>query len=126
MTQDPFYEPDPPSYQAEPIEEKSAKNKTLIIIIIVAAVLLLCCCCAVAAWFLWQNGDQILEQLGLYPLTFIRKFYPTAGRSNGIMLWVREDIKNLFSPIVATNSEVGPTLSMTDNVSEKSYKNEKV
>ena len=58
MTQDPFYEPDPPSYQAAPIEEKPARNKTTIIIIVIAAVLLLCCCCVIAAWFL---GDPIID-----------------------------------------------------------------
>ena len=58
MTQDTFYEPDPPSYQVESVEEKPARNKTTIIIIVVAAVLLLCCCCVIAAWFL---GDPILE-----------------------------------------------------------------
>ena len=58
MTQDTFYEPDPPSYQAAPVEQKPAKNKTTVIIIIVVAVLLLCCCCVIVAWFL---GDPIME-----------------------------------------------------------------
>lgn len=58
MTQDPFYEPDSQSYQAAPIEEKPAKNKTTIIIIVVTVVLLLCCCCVIAAWFL---GDPIIK-----------------------------------------------------------------
>jgi len=57
MTQDPFYEPDPPVYQAQPIEEKPEKNKTVIIIIIVAVVLFLCCACLIAAWFL---GDSVV------------------------------------------------------------------
>ena len=71
MTQDPFYEPDPPSYQAEPIEEKPARNKTTIIIIVVAAVLLLCCCCAAVGWFFWNYGDQILYELGLNVLMML-------------------------------------------------------
>ncbi len=65
MTQDPFYEPAPSGYQAAPVAEKTGKNKTLITIIIVIAVLLLCCCCAGTGWFLWNNGDQILYELGL-------------------------------------------------------------
>jgi len=57
MTQDPFYEPAPPSYQPEPIKEKPARNKTVIIIIVVAVVLFLCCACLIAAWFL---GDSVI------------------------------------------------------------------
>jgi len=44
-----------------PPEKKS--NKTLIIILVIVAVLLLCCCCGAIGWFLWNNGDQIIEQL---------------------------------------------------------------
>ena len=51
----------PPS--APPGEKKS--NTGLIIAIVVAVVLLLCCCCSVAGIFLWNNGDQILNNLGM-------------------------------------------------------------
>ena len=37
-------------------------NKTLIIILIVVGVLVLCCCCA-SAYYLYQNGDYILEEI---------------------------------------------------------------
>lgn len=63
MTQDPFYETESPGAYAPPPAPK--KNNTVLIIIIVAAVLLLCCCCIAAGWFLWNNGDQILSDLGI-------------------------------------------------------------
>jgi flagellar basal body-associated protein FliL len=53
-------------------EPAKQSNTTLIIIIIV--VILLCCCCAVialGAWWLWVNGDQLLNNLN-YSFQFIQ------------------------------------------------------
>lgn len=61
------YEPvDVPSVSAPPSAPPGEKknNTGLIIAIVVAVFLLLCCCCAVAGFFLWNNGDQILNSLG--------------------------------------------------------------
>lgn len=69
MTQGPFYESESSGAYATPPAPK--KNNTLLIVIIVAVVLLLCCCCAGAVWFLWNNGDQILYELGLNLLTVL-------------------------------------------------------
>jgi len=45
-----------------PIDEPKRNNNTIMIIVIVVLVLL-CCCCAVAlgAWWLWNNGDALLN-----------------------------------------------------------------
>ena len=69
MTQDPFYEQQSPDTYAPPPAPK--KNNTVLIIVIVAAVLLLCCCCVAAGWFLWNNGDAILYELGINLLTLL-------------------------------------------------------
>lgn len=52
-----------PGAQAPEPEEKGKRNMT---IAIVAGVVALCCCCfsAFAAWWLFNNGDALLEQLG--------------------------------------------------------------
>lgn len=48
----------------EPVTPK--KNNTVLIIVIVLVVL--CCCLAVAGgaiWYLWSNGDALLDSLGV-------------------------------------------------------------
>jgi hypothetical protein len=43
-------------------------NKTRWIIIVVVILILLCCCCCIAGFggnWLWENGDQLLEDWGL-------------------------------------------------------------
>lgn len=48
------------------VEEPKKNNKTLIIII--AVIVVLCCCCIAiggASW-LWNNGDALLYELGIY------------------------------------------------------------
>ncbi len=45
------------------VESPKKNNKTVIIIIVVIAlVILLCCCIAFLIW-LWNNGDQLIEQI---------------------------------------------------------------
>jgi flagellar basal body-associated protein FliL len=50
-----------------PAEEQPKSNRTMIIIVVVLVVL--CCCCAIvgggAAFWLWNNGDALLEGLGM-------------------------------------------------------------
>ena len=62
----------PPADYSYPVEPEKKNNKTLIIILIVAAVLLLCCCCGGVVWFLWNNGDDIMQELGaMLPLFLV-------------------------------------------------------
>ncbi len=68
--QEPAYTP--PTDYSYPVEPEKKNNKTLIIILVVAAVLLLCCCCGGIGWFLWNNGDDIMRELGaMPPLLFV-------------------------------------------------------
>lgn len=71
MTQDPFYQPEAPTPAYTPEPASKGNNKTLIIVIVVVVVLLLCCCCAVASYYLWQNGDRIMYDLGLNLLNLL-------------------------------------------------------
>ena len=59
-----------PNNPTEPSTPKKS-NSTTIIIVVVAVVL--CCCCVVVVgggYWLWSNGDSILEQLGI-PVGFL-------------------------------------------------------
>ena len=56
----PTYNPPPPTTGAQPPKS----NRTIWIIAIVAVVLLCCCCLGSAAVWLWNNGDQFIEQFG--------------------------------------------------------------
>ncbi len=52
--------PMPGGTMSAPPEKKS--NKTLLIVLAVVVLLILCCCCAGAGVWLWNNGDQLLQQ----------------------------------------------------------------
>ncbi len=56
--------PPPPAYNPPPqvATQPPRNNRTIWIIVIVAVVLLCCCCLAIAAVWLYNNGDRILEQ----------------------------------------------------------------
>lgn len=67
MEQD-FGTPIPPIEELPPQPEKK-RNTTLIVVVVILVVL--CCCCMIAAalsgaW-LWNNGDQLLEDLTMAP-----------------------------------------------------------
>lgn len=51
-------------------DQPKKSNQGLIIAIVVVVVL--CCCCAAAAggWYLWNNGDQLLQDFGRLALSF--------------------------------------------------------
>ncbi len=48
-----------------PAPEEPKKNNTVLYIVI--GVVVLCCCCAAAigAWWLWNNGDRLLQGTNL-------------------------------------------------------------
>ena len=51
-----------------PITPEEGKSKSRVwIIVVVIVVVLLCCCCfsALGVSWLWNNGDQLLEDLSL-------------------------------------------------------------
>ena len=47
-------------------EEGQSKNRIWIIVVVIVIVLLCCCCfTALGGNWLWNNGDQLIEDLGL-------------------------------------------------------------
>ena len=43
-----------------------SNNKTIIIAIVVAVLLIVCCCCAAAGIYLWNNGDELINEISLH------------------------------------------------------------
>lgn len=48
-----------------PITEEPKKNNTVLYVVI--GVVVLCCCCAAVAgaWWLWNNGDRLIQGASL-------------------------------------------------------------
>ena len=78
---------------------------------------------------LWQSrADWPLckRLLSLYPLTYLRMLFPTAGRSDGVMVGVRERIKNALRTFSPIETEAGPTLSLNESANTPGYKKERI
>ena len=71
----------------------------------------------------WPLCKRLLSQ---YPLAYVRVLFPTSGRSNGVMVGVREKFKELAGGVFALQAEAGPTLSMGGGELTKQYKTEKI
>lgn len=71
----------------------------------------------------WPYSKRLLS---LYPLTYLRMLYPTAGRSDGVMVGVRENLRKLVRAVFPLESEAGPTLSFNETASTQEYKKEKI
>jgi hypothetical protein len=77
---------------------------------------------------LWRSGADwpyAKRLLGAYPLHFIRMLYPTAGRSEGVIVGVREAAANLAQGVVDGKEEPAPTLAFGADETH-SYKTEKI
>lgn len=63
-----FTTPPPPTYNPPPstATQPPKSNRTIWIVVIVAVVLLCCCCVVLAGVWLYNNGDQILQQYGAF------------------------------------------------------------
>jgi hypothetical protein len=78
---------------------------------------------------LWDSRANLhffKRLLSLYPLTYVRMLLPTAGRSEGVMVGVREKLKKLAGTVFPMESEVGPTLALDESVLAQEYKKEKI
>jgi hypothetical protein len=69
----------------------------------------------------WAFSKRVLSA---YPLHYLRWVYPTAGRSQGVIAGVREELSKAGSRVEATG-KAGPTLSF-DATDLQSYKNETI
>jgi hypothetical protein len=72
---------------------------------------------------LWQSGTDwpfAKRVLSQYPLQALRFLFPTLGRSDGVMVGVREKLSELLRPWVKLDNEAGPTVgSGSDPASEE-------
>lgn len=78
---------------------------------------------------LWKSPEDwafCKRLLSLYPTTYLRRFFPTVGRSEGVMVGVREKIKGLVGALYHMESEAGPTLSLDRTSSAKEGKTERI
>lgn len=76
---------------------------------------------------LWQSKVDwpfCKHVLSLYPLSYLRILFPTAGRSDGVMVGFREKLKNLLRDVLPIQSEAGPTLALNESASTQEYKKE--
>lgn len=65
----------------------------------------------------WTFAKRVLGQ---YPLTYIRKLFPTAGRSLGVMVGVREKLLTHIGKAKSTDGDApkfGPNTEYTESIS---------
>ena len=61
----------------------------------------------------WHFAKRVLSQ---YPLKYVRILFPTVGRSDGVMVGVREKLAGLLKPWMAIEPETGPTVRSGDGL----------
>jgi hypothetical protein len=72
----------------------------------------------------WRYSKRALSQ---YPLTWLRKLFPTLGRSRGIMGRLRENIASLIKPAShASATMAGPTIKFGKETAEDEYARQKL
>lgn len=59
----------------------------------------------------WPLTKRVLSQ---YPLKYLRLLFPTAGRSQGVMGGLKEQLRTLLRPWVKIESEIGPAMPQLD------------
>lgn len=78
---------------------------------------------------LWQSGadwpfaKRVLSQ---YPLQYLRLFFPTLGRSDGVMVGAREQLAGLLQPWIKINREEGPSVGAGSDVADEEGKTGKL
>lgn len=61
----------------------------------------------------WHFTKRVLSQ---YPMRYVRVFFPTVGRSDGVMVGIRERLAGLLKPWVPIEPETGPTVRSGDGL----------
>jgi len=60
----------------------------------------------------WQFSKRMLSQ---YPMEYVRALFPTVGRSDGVMVGLRDLLRRITSTWVTMESEAGPTIASRDD-----------
>jgi hypothetical protein len=71
----------------------------------------------------WEFSKRVLSQ---YPLKYIRILFPTAGRSQGVMGGLKEEVGKHLRGWAPADSEMGPTAPTFDNGVVDPRKKEKI
>jgi hypothetical protein len=71
----------------------------------------------------WPYCKRVLSQ---YPLAYLRTLFPTAGRSNGVMVGVREKLRSLLGVVYPMESESAPAMTMGGDTAARQEKQEKI
>ncbi len=71
----------------------------------------------------WEFSKRVLSQ---YPRKYVRILFPTVGRSDGVMVGIREQLRIRLKPILRLESEAGPTVRPTDGGAEQTASELKV
>jgi len=71
----------------------------------------------------WESSKRVLSQ---YPLKYIRILFPTAGRSQGVMGGLKEEVGKHLRGWVAADLEMGPTVPTFDDEVVDPRKKEKI
>ena len=71
----------------------------------------------------WSFSKRLLSQ---YPISYLRMVFPTAGRSDGVMVGLREKVIKLAYAGFSLESEAGPTLSLNNSTLIQDYKKERI
>jgi hypothetical protein len=71
----------------------------------------------------WLFSKRVLSQ---YPLSYSRIIFPTVGRSDGVMVGLREKIKQLASFLLIRDGEEDPKLSLSENAFTQENREEKI
>jgi hypothetical protein len=71
----------------------------------------------------WQFSKRVLSQ---YPLKYVRLFFPTMGRSDGVMVGLRGKLAKLLSPWMKIETEAGPAIHTGNNEGTENAQTEKL
>ena len=71
----------------------------------------------------WQFSKRLLSQ---YPLKYVRIFFPTVGRSDGVMVGLRREFAKLVSPWMRIEAEAGPAVGAGNNGTAENDQREKL
>jgi hypothetical protein len=67
----------------------------------------------------WQFFKRVISR---YPLKYLRALFPTAGRSQGVMSGLRDELQKVLGSKAAIAGEAGPTLAMGKGSEVPEYK----
>jgi hypothetical protein len=78
---------------------------------------------------LWQSGADwpfTKRLLSQYPLQYLRYLFPTLGRSDGVMVGIREKLSEILRPWFKIEAEAGPTVGSDSDATSEEIKTGKV